>query len=168
MQKYTIMDSPVGPLLLVGGPEGLAEIRFTPEGQMPTVDPAWERDPGALADAVGQLGEYFAGTRRDFTLALDPHGTPFQRAVWAALETIPYGATISYGTLARRIAKPKAVRAVGAANGQNPLPIVIPCHRVIGSDGSLTGYGGGLPIKRALLDLERQTAGQVQGQGVLL
>ena len=88
--------------------------------------------------------------------------------MWAALETIPYGATISYADLARRIARPRAVRAVGAANGQNPLPIVIPCHRVIGSDGSLTGYGGGLPIKRALLDLERQTTGQVQGQGVLL
>ena len=168
MFKYTIMDSPVGPLLLVGGPEGLAEIRFTPEGQPPTPRADWEADPGAFTEVSAQLGEYFAGTRRDFTLALDPHGTPFQRAVWAALETIPYGETISYADLARRINKPKAVRAVGAANGQNPLPIVIPCHRVIGSDGSLTGYGGGLPIKRALLDLERQTTGQVQGQGVLL
>jgi methylated-DNA-[protein]-cysteine S-methyltransferase len=168
MLKYTIMDSPIGPLMLVNSPDGLAEIRFTPEGQVPTPEPEWEADPAALAEVVGQLTEYFAGTRRDFTLALDPHGTPFQRVVWAALETIPYGATIAYAELARRIDKPRAVRAVGAANGQNPLPIVIPCHRVIGSDGSLTGYGGGLPIKRALLDLERQTAGQIQGQGVLL
>lgn len=168
MLNYTIIDSPVGPLLLVGGPEGLAEIRFTPEGETPAPEAAWQPDPETFAEVIAQLEEYFAGTRQDFTLKLDPHGTSFQRAVWAALETIPYGETIAYAELARRIGKPKAMRAVGAANGQNPLPIVIPCHRVIGSDGSLTGYGGGLPIKRALLDLERQTTGQVRGQGVLL
>ncbi len=168
MRTYTVMDSPVGPLLLVGSPAGLAEIRFTPERQTPAPEPGWEYIPAAFADAIAQLRDYFAGARREFSLTLDPRGTPFQRAVWAALQTIPYGATITYGELARRIGKPNAVRAVGAANGQNPLPIVIPCHRVIGRDGSLTGYGGGLPIKRALLDLERQTAGQVEDQRVLL
>ncbi len=161
MRTYTVMDSPVGPLLLVGSPAGLAEIRFTPEGRIPAPEPGWTHDPEAFKDVVAQLRDYFAGERQEFSLTLDPHGTPFQREVWAALQTIPYGVTITYGELARRIGKPNAVRAVGAANGQNPLPIVIPCHRVIGSDGSLTGYGGGLPIKRALLDLERQTTGQL-------
>ena len=116
MSNYTIMHSPIGPLLLVGGPEGLAEIRFTPEGESPMPEPDWTPDPAPFAEVIGQLEEYFAGTRRDFSLKLDPQGTPFQRAVWAALATIPYGVTISYAELARRIDKPKAVRAVGAAN----------------------------------------------------
>jgi O-6-methylguanine DNA methyltransferase len=113
---------------------------------------AW--DPARCAAVARELAEYFAGRRREFTLVVDPPGTPFQREVWGELARIPYGATLSYGELARRIGHPAASRAVGAANGANPIPVVLPCHRVIGSDGSLTGYGGGLPIKRALLALE--------------
>jgi methylated-DNA-[protein]-cysteine S-methyltransferase len=168
MVHFTVLDSPIGPLLLVSGPAGLMEIRFTPEGETPAPAPEWQHNSGICEDVIRQLQEYFAGQRQVFDLPLDPHGTPFQRQVWAALQSIPYGETISYAELARRIGKTSAVRAVGAANGQNPLPIVIPCHRVIGSDGSLTGYGGGLPIKRFLLDLERQTAGHVNDQLVLL
>ena len=168
MIHYTVMDSPIGPLMLVSGPAGLAEIRFTPAGETPKPAVEWQHDPDVFADAIRQLQDYFAGKRQVFDLPLDPQGTPFQRQVWAALQTIPYGETISYAELAQRIGKTSAVRAVGAANGQNPLPIVIPCHRVIGSDGSLTGYGGGLFIKRLLLDLERQTAGHVNDQLVLL
>ena len=103
---------------------------------------------------IGQLEEYFAGRRRYFELALRPEGSQFQRAVWTELRSIPYGETISYKDLARRVGKPQAFRAVGAANGANPIPIIIPCHRVIGNDGSLTGFGGGLPLKRRLLELE--------------
>jgi len=113
---------------------------------------AWE--PARCAAVARQLAEYFAGRRREFALTLDPPGTPFQRDVWGELARIPYGATVSYGELARRVGRPAASRAVGAANGANPIPIVLPCHRVIGANGSLTGYGGGLPIKRALLALE--------------
>jgi O-6-methylguanine DNA methyltransferase len=113
---------------------------------------AW--DPARCAAVASELADYFAGRRRDFTLTLDPPGTPFQRDVWGELARIPYGATVSYGELARRVGRPAASRAVGAANGANPIPIVLPCHRVIGANGSLTGYGGGLPIKRALLALE--------------
>jgi methylated-DNA-[protein]-cysteine S-methyltransferase len=117
-----------------------------------------ERDDAALQDAACQLAEYFAGTRRQFTLTRAPAGTEFQRRVWDELCRIPYGGTISYGELARRIGHPRAVRAVGLANGANPLAIVVPCHRVIGSNGRLTGYGGGLAIKQQLLDLERRVA----------
>lgn len=168
MSHYTIMDSPIGPLVLVGTSTGLAEIRFTREGEQSTVDPDWQHNPELFKDAIDQLREYFAGERQTFTLRLDPHGTPFQRQVWVALQTIPYGKTISYRELALSIGKPNAVRAVGAANGQNPLPIVIPCHRVIGSNGSLTGYAGGLAIKRHLLDLERQPSGEQLQQSLLL
>ena len=115
----------------------------------------WDRRDNAFEDVVSQLEEYFEGKRRDFELQLAPAGTPFQQRVWRALRDIPYGETISYGSLAARIGQPSASRAVGLANGSNPLPIVIPCHRVIGSNGKLTGYGGGLPIKRQLLSLER-------------
>jgi methylated-DNA-[protein]-cysteine S-methyltransferase len=153
MTHYAIMDSPIGSLLLIGGDQGLTHIQFEDERRQ--IDPGWLHDPAALADAVQQLRDYFAGTRRTFDLKLDPHGTPFQRQVWAALQTIPYGTTISYGQLAQQIDKANAVRAVGAANGQNPIPIVIPCHRVIGSNGTLTGYAGGLHIKKMLLDLEQ-------------
>jgi methylated-DNA-[protein]-cysteine S-methyltransferase len=168
MLHYTIMDSPIGQLVLVGSPAGLAEIRFTHDGTEPTPDPGWQHDPDAFQDVIDQLQDYFAGERQMFTLLLDPHGTPFQREVWTALQTIPYGKTISYSELAQHIGKPNAVRAVGAANGQNPLPIVIPCHRVIGSNGSLTGYAGGLHIKRFLLNLESQPAGQITSQLALL
>ncbi len=109
--------------------------------------------------ATRQLREYFAGERREFELPLDPRGSEFQKRVWSALRNIPYGTTISYGELAHRVGQPTAARAVGAANGRNPIPIVIPCHRVIGKDGSLTGFGGGLPLKERLLELESPLLG---------
>ncbi|HEX5504061.1 MAG TPA: methylated-DNA--[protein]-cysteine S-methyltransferase [Thermomicrobiales bacterium] len=115
---------------------------------------AFVADAAALRPALEQLAAYFAGARRAFDLALDPQGTPFQRAVWAAVAAIPYGETRTYGELARAIGRPAAARAVGAANGANPLPPIVPCHRLVGADGGLTGYGGGLPLKRALLALE--------------
>lgn len=148
------VNSPVGPLLLAAGAEGLTHLLFPNHAGPP---PAGDDSPAAercLDRAAAQLQEYFAGTRRRFDLPLAATGTDFQRAVWAGLLTIPYGATLSYGELARRIGRPRAVRAVGAANGANPISIVVPCHRVIGADGSLTGFGGGLPAKAALLELE--------------
>ncbi len=152
------LDTPIGTLVLAADAEGLRHIEF-PSNRHPVDRAGWV--PGAegaaaeiLALAARQLREYFDGTRRDFDLPLAPRGTEFQLRVWNALATIPFGATWSYGELARAIRKPDAMRAVGAANGRNPLPIVLPCHRVIGADGSLTGFGGGLPIKEALLRLE--------------
>lgn len=162
MHQYTIMESPIGPLMLVGSETGLYAIHFTRDGVRPMPEAGWQHDPAALAQAVQQLTEYFAGERRAFSLALAPQGTPFQREVWAALQTIPYGQTTSYGVLAGQLGRPSAARAVGAANGQNPLPIVIPCHRVVGSNGALTGYAGGLAIKRALLKLEGAALGPEQ------
>ena len=152
--KYTYFDSPIGPLLLAGAGTKLQVLGF-PTGRMALREQAgWQRDTSAFADVRKQLAEYFAGTRRDFELELAPQGTPFQLAVWRQLRTIPFGQTCSYGDIARALAKPLAVRAVGAANGRNPLPIIVPCHRVIGADGSLTGFGGGLPTKEFLLGLE--------------
>jgi methylated-DNA-[protein]-cysteine S-methyltransferase len=151
---YTYFDSPVGSLLLVGHSQGLVRIGF-PEGKC-VIEPdgSWDYSKKHFDGSMKQLAAYFQGKLKTFDLPLLPAGTPFQLAVWEALRGIPYGTTVSYGEIASRIGKPKAVRAVGAANGQNPLPIVVPCHRVIGSDGALTGYGGGLGIKRALLRLE--------------
>jgi methylated-DNA-[protein]-cysteine S-methyltransferase len=148
------IDSPIGRLLLAGDGAHLSQVCFQsgPRPQRPQM--GWVADPGPFQAAVAQLEEYFAGRRRRFELPLAPRGTDFQRRVWRALSDIPYGKTISYGELARRIGNPSASRAVGLANGANPLPIVVPCHRVIGADGSLTGFGGGLPIKRKLLALE--------------
>lgn len=156
--SYTYLDSPVGCLLLAGDPQGLTLVRFPGErgGVRPAAD--WRRDDGVFAAAIAQLEEYFAGARREFSLPLQPVGTPFQQVVWSALRTIPYGTTLSYGELARRIGRPPASRAVGAANGANPLPIIVPCHRVIGADRSLTGFGGGLETKRFLLALEAGVA----------
>ncbi len=152
---FTYMDSPAGRLLLAGDENGLKLIAF-PEGKgSRKPESGWVPDEGSLTEAIRQLREYFEGKLRDFDLQLAPEGTPFQIKTWQTLRSIPYGETASYGEIARRIGKPKAVRAVGAANGRNPLPIVVPCHRVIGSDGSLTGYGGGMTIKKMLLDLER-------------
>ncbi|MHB1271483.1 MAG: methylated-DNA--[protein]-cysteine S-methyltransferase [Rhodanobacter sp.] len=151
---YDEMPSPVGRLLLVADREGLRQIRFEQERHPQVPQTGWICASEPLAFARGQLEEYFAGTRQRFELPLHPLGTPFQLAVWQELGRIPYGVTISYSELARRIGKPAAVRAVGAANGRNPLPIVLPCHRVIGADGSLTGFGGGLPTKHFLLTLE--------------
>ena len=150
----TVIDSPVGLLCVAADDDGLCAIEF-PDNRHPVKHDGWcDGDNIVLREARRQLDEYFAGKRRRFALPLSPHGTEFQRAVWAALETISYGETISYAQLAARIGKPAAVRAVGAANGRNPLPIVLPCHRVIGADGSLTGFGGGLPTKQFLLKLE--------------
>src|SRR5262245_35626242 len=158
-RSYTWYESPVGPLLLAGTRNGLNYVSFSSGRHAVSVDPAWAEDGPLFDDAVRQLGEYFAGERKTFSLTLIPEGTEFQRAVWSELQNIPYGETISYKELAERIGKPKAVRAVGAANGANPIPIIIPCHRVIGNDGSLTGFGGGLPLKKRLLELEsRQLA----------
>lgn len=153
---YDLMPSPLGPLTLVADDQGLCEICFEAE-QRPNANDDWQRAPKRLAAARKQLTEYFAGRRTTFDLPLHPRGTPFQLAVWDELLRIPFGITVSYGELAQRIGKPKAVRAVGAANGRNPIPIIVPCHRVIGADHSLTGYGGGLWIKRALLGLEGRT-----------
>ena len=147
-------DSPLGPLLLGSHGEALALLHFQsgPRAQRPARE--WLHDAAPFDEVVRQLREYFAGTRRVFSLRLDPHGTPFQLKVWQALQRIPYGETRSYGELARELGHPQGARAVGLANGSNPLAIVVPCHRVIGADGSLTGFGGGLPVKRALLRLE--------------
>jgi methylated-DNA-[protein]-cysteine S-methyltransferase len=145
----TIYDSRIGPLTIAVDEAGALEsIHFGAAGGS-------VRDEKRCANVVRQLGEYFRGERRDFDLLLAPRGTDFQLAVWSELQRIPYGTTISYAELARRIGRPAAVRAVGAANGANPIPIVIPCHRVIGSNGTLTGYGGGIENKHALLELEQ-------------
>jgi methylated-DNA-[protein]-cysteine S-methyltransferase len=154
------MDSPVGPLRLIGGDRGLRAILWGAEdtSRIASINEAdlVEGSTPVLDEAVIQLEEYFAGTRRVFDLALDPPGTPFQQSAWMVLRTIPYGKTISYGQQALQLGDPKKARAVGAANGKNPLSIVVPCHRVVGSTGDLTGFAAGLDIKSWLLDHERQ------------
>ena len=147
-------ETPVGPLLLAGTAEALTRVHFQAGPHRLRPLSAWRHDAAPFARALAQLTEYFRGARREFELPLAPEGTPFQLAVWQALRAIPYGETVSYGELAQRVALPGGARAVGMANGANPLPIIVPCHRVIGADGSLTGFGGGLDIKRALLSLE--------------
>jgi methylated-DNA-[protein]-cysteine S-methyltransferase len=156
---YSYMDSPVGRLLLAGEKDVLKVIGFSTGGKARGADAEWERFDEPFRGAKKQLAEYFAGDRQHFDLALAPQATPFQSKVLEALRGIPYGETRSYLDVAVAIGNPKAVRAVGAANGHNPIPIVIPCHRVLGSDGSLTGFGGGLDTKRLLLDLERRYSG---------
>jgi methylated-DNA-[protein]-cysteine S-methyltransferase len=152
---YTYCPSPLGDLLLAGDGERLQLIGF-PAGKARTRHGAdWERADGPFVEVIRQLDAYFAGELQNFDVALDPQGTAFQQSVWQALTTIPYGSTCSYGAIAEAVGKPKASRAVGAANGQNPIPIIIPCHRVIGSTGKLTGFGGGLPAKVTLLELEQ-------------
>ncbi len=153
--NYAYLETPIGTLLIAGDDQAIRKIYFPKNGRPVRPEPDWIESPrGPLALAIRQLKEYFAGKRADFDLPLAPDGTEFQRTVWRQLQEIPYGETISYGELARRVGNPKASRAVGAANGQNPIPIVIPCHRVIGSNGKLTGFGGGLPTKERLLALE--------------
>ncbi|HEX6921451.1 MAG TPA: methylated-DNA--[protein]-cysteine S-methyltransferase [Actinomycetes bacterium] len=160
---WTTTDSPVGPLLLTSDGRALTRVLFDADP-----DPDWSAQPCELLDrAVEQLREYFAGERTEFDLPLAPDGTPFQRRVWEALRTIPYAETISYRQLADRVGNPSASRAVGLANGRNPISLVVPCHRVIGADGSLTGYGGGLDRKRTLLDLERRVGGVASPQDQL-
>lgn len=162
---YTYMDSPVGRLLLAGDRARLKVIGFPRGAKARGAEEAWERYDEPFRKVRRQLEEYFEGSRRQFELDLEPDTTPFQRSVLSALQEIPYGETRSYQDIAVAVGNPKAVRAVGSANGNNPIPIVIPCHRVIGSDGSLTGFGGGLDAKRFLLDLERSHSGLFAREG---
>jgi methylated-DNA-[protein]-cysteine S-methyltransferase len=150
--NYEYLDTPIGKLLIAGDSEAIWHIEFPKNGKPGQPETDWKQSSrGPIAEALRQLREYFTGRRTGFDLPLKPEGTPFQENVWRHLQDIPYGETISYGELARRVGNPNASRAVGAANGCNPIPIVIPCHRVIGSNGKLVGFGGGLPIKEALL-----------------
>ena len=153
---FAQIESPLGPLLLTADDAGLRQIFFVNGRHPARPESSWKEDRAPLIKTIRQLQAYFAGELESFDLKLAPQGTPFQQEVWRRLCDIPYGETISYGTLAGRIGNPKASRAVGLANGSNPIPIVIPCHRVIGSNGKLIGYGGGLPIKEKLLALERR------------
>lgn len=163
-KRYTMIDSPVGKILIAGTAQYLTEVLFL-EGRHPvTINPEWQVDDQLFDEAAAQLSRYFERKLFTFDLPLKLEGTPFQIEVWNALKEIPYGKTISYGELARRIDRPKAVRAVGAANGQNPISIIVPCHRVIGSNGSLTGYGGGLKNKEALLALEQGRVSRLTSQ----
>ncbi len=156
---YTIVESPVGELLLGSAGRGapLRRLWFMGAGvdrAGGVIDPQWRRDDGAFADVEAQLREYFGGQRRTFELELELLGTEWERRVWAALREIPYGETRSYGEIAASVCTVRAARAVGTANGRNPVAVIVPCHRVIGAGGQLTGFGGGIPRKRALLDLE--------------
>jgi methylated-DNA-[protein]-cysteine S-methyltransferase len=154
MIHYRTVNSPIGLLTLAGRGDVLTNLRMVDQTyEPPRAD--WLPDPGAFGAAVAQLGGYFAGELTHFDVELDLHGTTFQRRVWTALLTIPYGETRSYGEIAEQIGAPGAARAVGLANGHNPIAIVVPCHRVIGANGSLTGFGGGLARKRTLLELEK-------------
>jgi len=155
MIRYCYIESMVGRLLVAGDEGGLRYISFMEGKHRITPEIDWKEDQPYLGEPIRQLELYFQGRLKQFSLKLAPQGTPFQLDVLRALQDVPYGETISYGGLAQRIGRPNASRAVGAANARNPLPIVIPCHRVIGSNGSLVGFGGGLEIKRKLLDLER-------------
>jgi methylated-DNA-[protein]-cysteine S-methyltransferase len=158
VNAHATVETPLGPVLVTTDGESITGIYLAGQKHSPEAadcGPAWPSNP-VLSAAAHQLGEYFSGGRERFDLALDSGGTPFQRRVWEAIGGIPFGDTLTYGELARRIGAPAAVRAVGTAIGRNPISIVVPCHRVIGADGSLTGYAGGLDRKRALLDLERR------------
>ena len=168
---YDIVDSPVGRIALTGDERALSGLYLLDAGEhSASVHPGWTRRAGGFADAASQLAEYFAGTRREFDTPMAPRGTPFQLAVWAELTRIPYGCTVSYGAVAAALGKsPVASRAVGLANGRNPISIIVPCHRVIGADGSLTGYGWGVDRKEWLLRHEgaRVFAGPADEQPAL-
>ena len=155
MTYYTLVSSPVGKLLLAGSEDALERLHFLRGSKAAEPEAEWVENGKAFREAARQLESYFAGKLRDFRLELKPSGTPFQLAVWRELREIPYGRTISYGELARRLGQPGAARAVGLANGANPIAIIVPCHRVIGANGKLTGFGGGLDVKEKLLALER-------------
>ncbi len=154
--RYHRVDSPIGPLLLTGDGEHLTGVYMSEHRHGRAQEAAWHADPGAFTEACAQLAAYFAGELRTFDLPVRLVGTPFQQAVWAALRTIPYGEVRSYGAIAAAVGNPRASRAVGLANGRNPVSIVVPCHRVVGASGSLVGYGGGLARKETLLGLERR------------
>ncbi len=163
-KKYTYFESPIGQMLLVGTTRALTHIHFV-DGRHPMkIEADWQADDEIFTEAIAQLQAYFEGKLKTFDLPLQLEGTDFQLEVWNALKEIPYGKTVSYADIAKRIGRPKAVRAVGAANGQNPISIVVPCHRVIGSNGSLTGYGGGLKNKEALLALEQGRVASLASQ----
>ena len=153
---YATFESPVGPLLLLGDSNALRRVSFESSKRSPLTQADWKQNQAAFAEVIRQLQAYFRGELKEFDLPLAMEGTEFQLRVWNALRRIPYGETVSYSQLAERIGSPRAVRAVGLANGSNPIPIIVPCHRVIGSDGSLTGFGGGLSTKRKLLELENK------------
>jgi methylated-DNA-[protein]-cysteine S-methyltransferase len=156
MKVYDLYDSPHGRMLLVAQDEGLCGVYFDGQKYAARVVPEWRRDArhAPLVQAKRELAEYFGGERRRFETALAPEGTPFQKSVWKAISTVAFGETISYGELARRAGCLGSARAAGAATGRNPIGIIVPCHRIVGSNGSLTGYAGGLDRKRALLALE--------------
>ncbi len=153
---FRTLESPVGTLTVAGDGTVVTNLRMTDQTHEPVGRTTWRHEPSAFTEAVEQLHAYFAGELTRFDLSLTMEGSGFQRSVWKALIDIPYGETTSYGEIARRVGKPGAARAVGLANGQNPIAIIVPCHRVIGANGSLTGYGGGLDRKVILLDLERE------------
>jgi methylated-DNA-[protein]-cysteine S-methyltransferase len=157
MRTHTVMDSPVGPLTLVAHDGVLCGLYMAEQRHRPAEEIFGPRDDRLTHAAIDQLTAYFAGELKDFDLPLALHGTEFQRRVWTELNTIPYGETTTYGELAQRLGSPSAARAVGLANGKNPISIIVPCHRVVGSTGNLTGYGGGLPRKRYLLAFEKGT-----------
>jgi len=164
MTIFSYHPSPIGPLLLVGEPDGEGGVRLQRvlmEDQKHGVPVAadWQEDPAPFAQVARQLDEYFAGERTTFALVLDPQGTDFQLAVWLQLRTIPTGQTTTYGEIAARLGRPSASRAVGAAVGRNPIAVIVPCHRVVGASGALTGFAGGLDRKRTLLKLEGVLAG---------
>jgi methylated-DNA-[protein]-cysteine S-methyltransferase len=161
MMRYRELDSPLGAMLAVSDGEALCGLYFADGRDLPRFRVDWTRDPAAppFDRLAAELDEYWAGARRRFEVPVRLDGTPFQRAVWQAIAAIPYGETISYRDLAERIGRPAAVRAAGAATGRNPVSILVPCHRVVGTGRSLVGYGGGLDRKRRLLELERRVAG---------
>jgi methylated-DNA-[protein]-cysteine S-methyltransferase len=152
--SYSLLDSPIGELLLLGNDVALHGLYMQAGSKPMSTRPDWQRDDDAFGAARSQLEEYFSGERREFDVPLIMHGSEFERRVWRALQDIPYGETTSYGEIARRIGEPDAARGVGWANGRNPIAVIVPCHRVIGADGKLVGYGGGLDNKRLLLELE--------------
>jgi methylated-DNA-[protein]-cysteine S-methyltransferase len=158
LKHYCHYHSPIGKLLLIGCDGVLEELHFPNSQEKKTIPDDWQYNEASFEEALSQLTEYFAGKRQNFDLKISPEGTAFQKMVWQELQNIPFGKTVCYGDIAERIGKPKASRAVGMANGKNPLPIVVPCHRVIGKNGSLTGFGGGLEIKKQLLKLEESTS----------
>jgi len=156
MKHYDFYDSPHGRMLLAANDDGLCGVYFDGQKYLPKLDTEWRHDPGhaTLEQAKRELAEYFGGERKRFDTALAPEGTAFQRSVWKAISTVAFGETITYGELARRAGSNGSARAAGAATGRNPIGIIVPCHRIVGSDGSLTGYAGGIERKRALLALE--------------